>query len=59
MPGGRKQSGGGKQEGKGWKQALTVSRELSVQIPERRKRSEEQEGEGNNDNAAEVLLSQA
>lgn len=34
-------SGGGKQGGRGWKQALTVSRELSVQIPERRKRSEE------------------
>lgn len=45
--------------GKGGNKALTVSRELSVQIPERRERSEEQEGEGNNDNAAGVLLSKA
>lgn len=43
--------------GRGWKQASTVSRELSVQIPQRRKRSEDYEGECNNDDAAEVPLS--
>lgn len=45
--------------GEGGKQAFTVSRELSVQIPQRRKRSEDYEGECNNDDAAEVLLSKA
>lgn len=55
--GGGNRAGEENKGGRGWKQASTVSRELSVQIPQRRKRSEDYEGECNNDDAAEVPLS--